>query len=89
GRLSHGEEVGDVVMHLDSKGRPLFFELLNASKIVPMMVQAMEKGKGKTIQIAPLKRGTLLAWKDLDGIKPHVTGKPEWPTPKEIKSIWE
>ncbi len=49
GKLSHAWEVGDVVMHVDSKGRPLFFEVLNASKVVPMMVQAMAKGKAQVI----------------------------------------
>jgi uncharacterized protein YuzE len=48
-KLSHAEEVGDVVVHVDSKGKPLFFEVLNASKIVPMMVQAMAKGEAQVI----------------------------------------
>jgi uncharacterized protein YuzE len=45
GRLSHAEEVGDVILHVDEKGRPLFFEVLNASKVVPKMVQAMAQGE--------------------------------------------
>jgi uncharacterized protein YuzE len=49
GKLSHAEEVGDVVVHVDSKGRPLFFEVLNASEVVPMMVQAMAKGEAQVI----------------------------------------
>lgn len=49
GKLSHAEEVGDVVMHVDSKGRPLFFEVLNASKVVPMMVQAIAKGEAQVM----------------------------------------
>ncbi|HKM76325.1 MAG TPA: hypothetical protein VJZ32_07895 [Candidatus Bathyarchaeia archaeon] len=28
-------------------------------------------------------------WKKLCGVSPQRTGKPESPTPKEIKSIWE
>jgi len=43
GRLSHAEEVGDVVVHLDEKGAPLFMEILRASKIVPLMVEALAK----------------------------------------------
>lgn len=43
GRLSHAEEVGDVVLHLDKRGKPLFLEVLRASRIVPMMVRAMAK----------------------------------------------
>lgn len=45
GKLSHAEEVGDVILHLDKNGSPLFFEVLNASKVVPKMVQTMAKGK--------------------------------------------
>jgi uncharacterized protein YuzE len=44
GSFSHAEEVGDFVVHLDKDGSPLFLEVLNASKVVPLMVQAMEKG---------------------------------------------
>lgn len=45
GKLSHAEEVGDVILHLDKEGKPLFFEVLNASKVVPRMVQAMAQGE--------------------------------------------
>ena len=45
GKLSHAEEVGDVILHLDKEGKPLFFEVLNASKVVPKMVQAMAQGE--------------------------------------------
>jgi hypothetical protein len=37
--------VGDIILHVDEKGRPLFFEVLNASKVVPKMVQAMARGE--------------------------------------------
>lgn len=49
GKLSHAEEVGDVVVHVDKKGNPLFIEVLNASKVVPMMVQAMAKGEAEVL----------------------------------------
>jgi AbrB family looped-hinge helix DNA binding protein len=75
---------------VDERGRVLIpQELREEAGLQEGTVVKVEKGKGKTIQIAPLKRGTRLAWKDLDGIKPHRTGKPEWPAPEEIKSIWE
>jgi hypothetical protein len=35
--------MGDIVIHLGQKGDPLFLELLNASKNVPFMVQALAK----------------------------------------------
>ena len=31
-KLSHAEEVGDVVLHVDTKGNPLFFEVLNGQQ---------------------------------------------------------
>ena len=43
GKLSYAEEVGDIVVHFDEKGRPLFMEILKASKIVPLMVQSLAK----------------------------------------------
>jgi uncharacterized protein YuzE len=43
GKLSHAEEMGDIVIHLSKDGRPLFLEVLNASKNVPLMVQALAK----------------------------------------------
>jgi len=43
GKLSHAEEMGDIVVHLSEKGEPLFLEVLNASKNIPLMVQALAK----------------------------------------------
>jgi len=37
------EEVGDIVVHFDEDGKPLFMEILNASKIIPLMVQGLAK----------------------------------------------
>ena len=43
GKLSHAEEVGDVIVHFDEDGKPLFLEILRASKIVPLMVEGLAK----------------------------------------------
>lgn len=43
GKLSHAEEMGDIVIHLGHNGEPLFLEVLNASKNVPLMVEALAK----------------------------------------------
>ncbi len=43
GKLSHAEEMGDIVVHLRKSGEPLFLEVLNASRNVPLMVQALAK----------------------------------------------
>jgi uncharacterized protein YuzE len=43
GRLSHAEEVGDIIVHFGKDGKPLFMEILNASKLVPLMVEGLAK----------------------------------------------
>jgi uncharacterized protein YuzE len=43
GKLSHAEEVGDVIVHFDVDGKPLLMEMLKASKIVPLMVEGLAK----------------------------------------------
>jgi len=49
GKLSYAEEVGDIIVHFDEKGRPLFMEILKASKIVPLMVQSLAKKEEITV----------------------------------------
>lgn len=43
GKLSHAEEVGDIIVHFDEKGQPLFLEILRANKIVPLLVEGLAK----------------------------------------------
>ena len=43
GKLSYAEEIGDIVVHFDEKGKPLFMEILKASKIIPLMVEGLAK----------------------------------------------
>jgi uncharacterized protein YuzE len=43
GKLAYAEEVGDIIVHFDESGKPLFMEILNASKIIPLMVQGLAK----------------------------------------------
>jgi uncharacterized protein YuzE len=43
GKLFHANEVGNFVVHVDEQGEPLFLEILNASKIVPLMVEGLAK----------------------------------------------
>jgi len=43
GKLSHAEEVGDLIVHFDESGKPLFMEILKASKIIPLMVEGLAK----------------------------------------------
>jgi len=43
GKLSHAEEMREIIAHLNEKGEPLFLEVLKASKNMPLMVQALAK----------------------------------------------
>ncbi len=43
GKLSFAEELGDIIVHFDENGKPLFMEILKASKIIPLMVQGLAK----------------------------------------------
>jgi uncharacterized protein YuzE len=43
GKLSHAEEVGDLIVHFDENYKPLFIEVLRASKMIPLMVQSLAK----------------------------------------------
>ena len=43
GKLSHAQEVGDMILHVDDKGEALFLEILKASRIVPLMVEGLAK----------------------------------------------
>jgi uncharacterized protein YuzE len=43
GKLSHAEEVGDLIVHFDENDKPLFIEVLRASEVIPLMVQSLAK----------------------------------------------
>ena len=43
GKLSHAEEAGDLIVHFDENDKPLFIEVLRASRIVPLMIQSLAK----------------------------------------------
>lgn len=43
GKLSHAEEVGDIIVHFGKDGKPLFMEILRASRLVPLMVEGLAK----------------------------------------------
>jgi uncharacterized protein YuzE len=45
GKLSHAGEVGDDVLQISSKGNPVLYEVLNASKGVLRLAQAMASGE--------------------------------------------
>jgi AbrB family looped-hinge helix DNA binding protein len=73
---------------VDARGRILIPQQLREDLgLTEGVVVELQEEKG-TIIITPVKRERP-TWKELNGIKPKRTGKPEWPTPEEIKSIWE
>jgi uncharacterized protein YuzE len=46
GKLSHAKELEDILVHFDQSGKPLFLEILKASKIVPRLVEGLAKKEG-------------------------------------------
>jgi len=50
GILDHAEEVKDIIVHYSKEGKILMIEILNASKIVPKLVEALAE-KEATITI--------------------------------------
>ena len=73
---------------IDERGRVLipseFRAKLGLSEGTVVEVEQDEKA----VLITPVRK-KLRSWASLSGFKPKRTGKPEWPTPEEIKSIWE
>ncbi|MEM2107415.1 MAG: DUF2283 domain-containing protein [Candidatus Bathyarchaeia archaeon] len=43
GRLTHAEEMGYLIVHMNERGKPLFLEVLRASRNIPLMIQALAK----------------------------------------------
>ncbi len=73
---------------IDERGRVLipseFRAKLGLSEGTVVEVEQDEKA----VLITPVRK-KLRSWASLSGFRPKRTGKPEWPTPEEIKSIWE
>ena len=72
---------------VDQRGRVLIPEDIRESTGLEegtvVKVETQEEG----IVIKPIRRSKR-SWKELCGLAPKRTGKPEWPTPEEIKNIW-
>lgn len=43
GKIPNAQEVGDIILHVDTKCEPLFLEILKASKLVPLIVEGLAK----------------------------------------------
>ncbi len=72
---------------VDERGRVLIPEEIRES---------IGLDRGTVVEVEKLEERILIkpvgksrrTWKQLCGLNPQRTGKPEWPTPEEIKSIW-
>jgi len=72
---------------VDERGRVLIPEVVRElGELTAGTVVAVER-KGNTIVIKPISK-TRREWRQLCGVVPKRTGKPEWPIPEEIKDIW-
>ncbi len=73
---------------VDERGRVLLpiriREKLNIDEGSVLQVEE----KQRTIVLRPTRK-LKKTLKDFSGLDPSRTGKPKWPTPQEIKSIWE
>ena len=73
---------------IDQRGRVLIPEEIRESAgLDEGTIVKVEKHEDQIV-IKPIRKSKR-AWKQLCGLTPKRTGKPEWPTPEEIKSIWE
>jgi AbrB family looped-hinge helix DNA binding protein len=73
---------------VDGRGRVLIpEEIREISGLQTGTVVAVEKHEGRIV-ITPLRKSRR-TWKQLCGLAPQRTGEPQWPTPEEIKSIWQ
>ena len=43
GKISDADIVGNVLVHWNDEGSPLFLEFLNASKLIPKMVETLAR----------------------------------------------
>ena len=72
---------------VDQRGRVLIPEDIRESAgLTSGAVVAIEKARDVVV-IRPLRKRKR-SWRRLCGLAPERTGKPEWPTPEEIKGIW-
>jgi bifunctional DNA-binding transcriptional regulator/antitoxin component of YhaV-PrlF toxin-antitoxin module len=72
---------------VDERGRILIpEEFREVGHLTAGTVVAVEK-QGDAIVIKRISK-TKRGWRQLCGVVPKRTGRPEWPTPEEIKSIW-
>ncbi len=72
---------------VDQRGRVLIPEDIREGTGLDQGTIVMVEKQEEGIVIKPIRRNRR-TWKQLCGLTPKRTGKPEWPTAEEIKSIW-
>ena len=73
---------------VDRRGRVLIPEEIRQGAGFDYGTVVEVEKDGERVLMKPIRKKKR-AWKQLCGISPRRTGKPEWPTPDEIKSIWQ
>jgi len=72
---------------VDQRGRVLIPEEIRESTgLVGGTIVAVERERDRIV-IKPLRKSKR-GWRRLCGLVPKRIGRPEWPTPEEMKSIW-
>ena len=72
---------------VDQRGRVLIPEDIREGTGLEEGTVVKVETREDGIVIKPIRRSKR-SWKELCGLVPKRTGKPEWPTPEEIKNIW-
>jgi len=73
---------------VDQRGRVLIPEEIREDTGFQHGTVVEVEREGEQIVIKPIRKNKR-AWKELCGLRPKRTGVPQWPTPEEIKSIWQ
>ena len=73
---------------VDERGRVLIPQGLRSEVGLDEGTVVTIKKEGRhALMLAASSKGRR-TWEELKGLEPTRTGKPKWPTPEEIKSIW-
>jgi bifunctional DNA-binding transcriptional regulator/antitoxin component of YhaV-PrlF toxin-antitoxin module len=73
---------------VDERGRVLIPQGLRSEVGLEEGMTVTIKKEGKNALLLAASSKGRRTWEELNGLEPARTGKPKWPTPQEIKSIW-
>lgn len=74
---------------VDERGRVLIPQGLRSEVGLEEGTVVSVRKEGKHALLLAASGKARRTWKELSGLNPTRTGKPKWPTPEEIKAIWE